>query len=395
MKINLLTGWYSSYRNDENMECLQKNLKNPFIDKIVLICEDNTEFPIHEKIIGVRVSRRPTYNVFFEEANKLNGDISVVTNSDVYFDDTIKYMEYLDEDDCYVLSRWEVKKDRIGKFHWDHPDSQDAWAFKGKIKKLEYDFGLGYLGCDNRVAHELKTLGYNVTNPSKSIIVNHLHLEVRAHNANHKESDRVPPPYLWTPSSYVEPLFSIVTRHYVKRPRMFKKCCESVDSQLVKNYEHIIIKDEIGIGSLKANGLFFANKDKIKGKYVFMLDDDNILIDNMFIGDMKVIIKEKNPDLIFIRSNLGGMIHPLPETWKKPNLLVNHIDTANVVVKQSLWKENINHFSEIQTGDFNFINTVYKKAKNVVWHDKVYTKTLMVGKGSPEDKFIKEGEEIK
>jgi hypothetical protein len=68
-------------------------------------------------------------------------------------------------------------------------------VFKGKIKKVKADFGIGIPRCDNRLAYELEKADYRVENPSFSIKSYHLHMGVRETYAAHNKACFIPPPY--------------------------------------------------------------------------------------------------------------------------------------------------------------------------------------------------------
>ena len=180
------------------------------------------------------------------------------------------------------------------------------------------------------------------------------------------------------------PFLTIVTRHFIKRPKLFKKCCNSVQMQKNKDFEHIIIKDEIGIGSLQANSLLYDNRKRITGDYVFILDDDNTLVSDDFAGDMKELVQKYNPDIIFIRMLIEGILYPTPLVWKASELTNDHVDTSCVVIRNNLWQENIIHFISVQIGDFWFINTIFKTKPKIYWQDKIYCKAEKSSSGKPE-----------
>lgn len=384
MKINLFTNWYKSYRDEENEACLMANLHNPEINKIYLFCDDGKEVPDNNKIITVNLTERATYEHFFHAVNEAHQDISIIANSDIYFDDSLDYLKLLKENECFALTRW---NDTVnGCVFYNRWDSQDAWIFKGKIKENVFaDFEIGRLGCDNRIAYELKKAGYIVRNPSLSIRAHHLHLEDRVENGNHDKSKTIPPPYSYLLPSTAKPFLSIITRHLYTRPNMFKKCQESVLMQKDHDFEHIVIEDKIGIGSAKANGLFYKNKERVTGKYVVILDDDDIFISDEFVGDMKEIAKQNNnPGIIFIRMMINDELYPTSVDWKVNKLYPNHIGMTNFVIREDLWKKYIYNLTEIQIGDFNFINTVFKTNPTMYWQDKIYSKTTRVSRGANE-----------
>lgn len=384
MNIGLFTNWYKSYRDEENEACLAANLVNPNIKKIYLFCDDGKPIPVHKKIVGIKSIYRPTYNMFFTAVNKFSHEFSIIANSDIHFDESLEYLKYLDEETSFALTRWDdTSKGHVFYNRWD---SQDAWIFKGPVKEVNACFESGRLGCDNRLAHELRQAGYRVFNPSKTIKAIHLHSEIRTENSNHDKSKTIPPPYEYILPMELVPFMSIVTRHYYKRPNMFKSCCESVKAQICNDYEHVIITDNEGIGSLGANGLFEKNKDLITGSYVFILDDDDLLTSNEFVGDIRKIVLEYNPKMIFVRMMINDELYPTEMNWKQSKLHQNHVGSFNVIIRKDIWKENIHNFSTIQTGDFQFINSVFKKLSplEIYWQDKIYGRTGKVSHGAPE-----------
>ena len=154
MKIHLFTTWYKSKTRNREMEiCLKNNLDNPHIDFVCLLSEDGSlPEKDHPKLISFVVNERPLFSDFFDLINEYEDSIAVVANSDIYFDDTISLVHnHLGEDECLALTRWNVQDNKEVVFY-AHEDSQDAWVFRGEIKPGFYDFQMGYLGCDNRLA---------------------------------------------------------------------------------------------------------------------------------------------------------------------------------------------------------------------------------------------------
>lgn len=104
------------------------------------------------------------------EANRLQGDISVIANADVYFD-KLDYssLSCLNERTMYALTRYEN-----GAFLC-REDSSDAWIFKGRIRLRDCAFRLGLRGSDNAICNRAQKAGYKVINPSLNIRIHHLH----------------------------------------------------------------------------------------------------------------------------------------------------------------------------------------------------------------------------
>lgn len=174
--INLFVQVYKSQdpkRQFELDECLRINREGKLFDRIIEITD------------------RLTFREMFNLSKQYTEDINIFANSDIYFDETIRYSRFIPENDCWTLSRWDISGGMCILF--DRKDSQDAWIFSGPVKELGYsDFNFGVAGCDNRIAYELRQAGYRVKNPSKDVHAIHLH------ESNYRTYDptyRIPEPY--------------------------------------------------------------------------------------------------------------------------------------------------------------------------------------------------------
>ncbi|CAG7581507.1 MAG: putative polypeptide N-acetylgalactosaminyltransferase [uncultured marine phage] len=181
--MNLLIEYFVPSDEDRHIEyltCLRNNINNPFITKIHVFIDDDSELPediTSDKIVVNHVEKRATYKEFFEYANKnLFEQTCILSNGDIMFDDTLMHLTPDNVNGKFVsLSRWELTPD--GKlYHYDIPYSQDCWIFKGGIEIKDCDFTLGVLGCDNRITYLAMRSGLVVTNPSKQVITKHLHI---------------------------------------------------------------------------------------------------------------------------------------------------------------------------------------------------------------------------
>ena len=166
MNINLYLNYYKDpalRRRNELDLCVANNINNNLLNVVIL--ESN---------------KRPKYKEFFTLINSYsdNNDINIISNLDIYFDNSVEKLKEMTNQEAFVLGRWDVLKNGSLKFA-NRPDSQDAWVFKGKIKQnLFGDFCLGYPGCDNRIAYEMDRAGYRISNPSKTIKAIHMHVSM-------------------------------------------------------------------------------------------------------------------------------------------------------------------------------------------------------------------------
>lgn len=186
------------------MVTLQSNLLNPFIEKVVLLCEkeDVSEYEKlieSQKIIYVKNSKRATIAQILYAINnikELNQKIVMISNNDIIFDQSlINFRDFNTQKNVmwalsrrrslYDLTYGVPKEDNI--VH--HPDmcffyigSHDSFAFKLPVSKalIEHnrDYYLGEFGSENRLIHSFAFHKYEVNNPCFKINAWHYQLSV-------------------------------------------------------------------------------------------------------------------------------------------------------------------------------------------------------------------------
>jgi len=194
-------------RQSEISKCLNYICNNPYITTVHLLNEriyTNEELTTSSsKIVQTNINRRLLYSDVFDyvEKEELTGYI-VFSNSDIFFDETIKNLHISNlgyEKSFYTLLRFEydpqyhVKKSML---FGPRSDSQDTWIFHSKFNvskkdRCIFDFNFGKPGCDNKFVYNLQILGYEVYNEPYKIRTYHYHLtEIR----DYTSSDVILPP---------------------------------------------------------------------------------------------------------------------------------------------------------------------------------------------------------
>ena len=144
--MNLIIEYFNSLnhmRNGEFLYCLHENLGNEYIKNVYVFMEEDAELNFDSpKIKRVVRNSRPTYKELFDFCNENHsGEICVVANADIIFDDTLRYFNGIDMSKTfYALSRWEISTGD-GK-NWEiepynNAASQDSWIFRAPIATSE------------------------------------------------------------------------------------------------------------------------------------------------------------------------------------------------------------------------------------------------------------------
>jgi hypothetical protein len=196
----LITTFYKSSnekRQKEIEKCLLKNFENPCIEKIYLLNNELYDLDIYKtKVEQVIINSNQNYKLKYSDAIKfinenLNGNICILSNSDIYFDESLSKIGFDNiKDSFYALLRYDEDSNGDKQIfrHFDEArsDSQDSWIFESplQIDYNEIDFEFGTLGCDNIFASKVHESGFlKVSNPCYDIISTHVHM------TNHRTYD--------------------------------------------------------------------------------------------------------------------------------------------------------------------------------------------------------------
>jgi hypothetical protein len=182
-------------RQAEIDACLRRNIESRYLERIFLLVDDGHRPTIEDqKIQIVTLRNRPTYRKWIELTKNLGTScVSVLANSDIYFDDTLPRMRdvFRSPQAFVALTRHEFQVDRLVAHpnpHW----SQDVWAIHGSsqvstalLKSL--DVPLGVPRCDNKIAYLFAIQGWNIYNPVNYI--NAIHVQQSQRRGYDKKGD--------------------------------------------------------------------------------------------------------------------------------------------------------------------------------------------------------------
>lgn len=173
----LLTEFYvpkDKIRERDFEHCLNYNVANPYISKIILYTNEvDTPRIKSPKIEIIRNNIRPTYQTFFDKSCEVpNDSIWILANSDITIEhEDLIHIHSINMDQKFLcLNRHEAD----GKI-FNVPYSQDVWIWKGHCPIKDADMKLGVPGCDNKIAYLALMAGLMPRNPSLQIKCYHYH----------------------------------------------------------------------------------------------------------------------------------------------------------------------------------------------------------------------------
>jgi len=253
-KINLFTPYYLSddfERQKELDRCLEKNLAVAEIGKIFLMIDDGHVPPFEsDKIEILKIDGRPSYADWLDLTARYSGDaISVLANSDIYFDETVARLEEVfnaSPKALVAISRYEIAGDTATMHknpHW----SQDVWVVDGRVpvpapirKKMEIP--LGVPRCDNKIGYVFSVHGYDIFNPCKVVRTYHLH-ETQLRSYDNHVDKRILGGIAWIyPSETLTTPSKLVFDVWTLQPAAVER---------IKVNDTIIVKEKQGLGAPK------------------------------------------------------------------------------------------------------------------------------------------------
>ncbi|MEK0368720.1 MAG: hypothetical protein QQN62_03830 [Nitrosopumilus sp.] len=186
--MKLITTCFKHKLNLRNLEfklCFVKNINNRFIDEIVIFFENYddslstlTEFDYmrNNKVKIINVDSFPNYSVLFDYANEnYKGEIVIVANADIYFDETLAKVENLKFKDNMMLFLTRYGIDNSGHEFLQNTGSFDSYIFRSPVQSFYNGIMMGVLGCDSYLLQRAIEAGMKVYNPALSVNSYHHH----------------------------------------------------------------------------------------------------------------------------------------------------------------------------------------------------------------------------
>lgn len=185
----------------------------------------------------------------------------------------------------------------------------------------------------------------------------------------------------------ITPFLTILTRHH-KRPWMLERCRASVLAQTCDDYEHVILHDHVGLGIRGSHQMAIDHAGHYRGRYIWMLDDDDWLIEPGFVDAIKRTAEAHNdPPVIVVRANHPSGLLPSDEHWHRAPEL-GHIGMPCVVVRADVWRQWAHRMLDRERGcDYAFISAMYGAGVEFVRLDLVAVQVGQIGAGRMEQRY--------
>lgn len=177
------------------------------------------------------------------------------------------------------------------------------------------------------------------------------------------------------------PFLSVITRHMPARAELLRCNQISLEIQLEPDYEQIVMVDEAGQGWEYAQQMLVEACEQIKGKYVLILDDDDVMIDFQAITLMKDAAMQSPAAVIWRVKFCDLGVLPEDAYWKAAPAC-GHIGSCGFMVRADIFREEIGKIRGGYASDFELIAAVYAKhGDETAWLDEALCETMQRGHG--------------
>ena len=328
-------------RAREYKRCLEKNLACPYIDRIVLLNEEDFQnrLPNHPKLHQEILGHRMRYaDVLKYIKESVPADTLVVfANLDIYLDSSWKDIWSLNMENTFlsILRYEEGSRDEEPKLFGPRPDSQDTWVISSNsVKSREWDwstldFEFGKSGCDNAINVEMLKKKFIVANPALSLRTIHCH---QSQYRTYKPEEVVDKPVFM----YLDPTglhdLQVITnmKQYENRsykPVSFSRKILATDEKTLATFCKMVGRDDRFLFSPTSDNLYIEKEQTIYSlKNAFVTTNGLVYdYDKLFMGSSEHMRELWSKTII---SNMTASIGV-------QNILANYLDDS---VAEDTWQ---------------------------------------------------------
>lgn len=178
------------------------------------------------------------------------------------------------------------------------------------------------------------------------------------------------------------PFLTVITRCF-QRPNMIAKNIASLRAQTCQDFQQLCLIDDVGRGVGWSYENMATYAPRLKGDYVLILDDDDELICDTLVADLKGIVADTAADIIMLKMDHGPRGILPGKSWQQRPVL-GDIGCSAFVVRREVWQAHAQYFTPDYNGDFAFISSIFDEDYEIYWHDVVASRVQRISDGQPE-----------
>lgn len=173
----------------------------------------------------------------------------------------------------------------------------------------------------------------------------------------------------------------VLTRHLPRRKLMLRANDACLKAQSNPDYKQWILTDDQGRGWQYAAMMLVDVAPKLRGEYVLILDDDDLLINADGICLMKEAAMTR-PAAVIFRGWHGDLgILPGPNGWMRRPFL-GGIGSFDFIIRRDVFQDVVlDSATGGYTNDFAIIDGVFAREHSVVWLDALMCAVMRRSRG--------------
>ena len=191
--------------------------------------------------------------------------------------------------------------------------------------------------------------------------------------------------YSGTQTGGFEIMFLTIVTRCCQRPQKLSEGIASIKAQTCHDLEQIYIPDRARRGIHVADRALAKSAGRVDGEFVYILDDDCMLIDREFVEKVRDTVGEYDPDIVMVKSRRppgppnGRSL--VPVVWEKP-LYHGACNCLCYVMRAELWKRHIEAYGWHKWGgDWWFLEQALAEKPRMYWLDRIVADARQLGRG--------------
>lgn len=160
----------------------------------------------------------------------------------------------------------------------------------------------------------------------------------------------------------------------------------SVKAQTCHSIEQVFIPDRNRRSIQVADRALGKNVHRVDGEYVYILDDDCMLVDDGFVEAVRGVVREERPGIVMVKARRPpgppSRQALVPTIWKA-KLRHGSTNCLCYVIEANIWKRHIAAFGKKPWGgDWWFLDEVLQEEEpKMYWLDMIVADARQLGRG--------------
>jgi hypothetical protein len=177
----------------------------------------------------------------------------------------------------------------------------------------------------------------------------------------------------------VAAFLEVITRTMPGRADLLANNVASLEAQTDGDWQQLIIRDEVGRGVGWAQEQIAEHAPALYGRYIWILDDDDMCTLTTLVAELKHIVKYHDPDVIMLRMDHGSRGILPPAGWRGMPVC-GRIGCSAYVVRRETFQKHAGAFRSARyQSDYDFALALWDSGLRIYWHEAIASRVQQIG----------------